>query len=287
MQMDGWNAQDMALRRIVGLHVTWPLSPYRFATERDPKVRAEIKSREVQLNRFREMLEQARALEPLPADERAADANLRLEAIARVVRREIPLIVRADELMQIQECVALAEQFRLRLIISGGYDAPLCADLLKRHQVPVIVTGTHRLPLRVDSRYDEPFTVPARLHQAGVSFCLAGYDRFSASGLRNLPQHAGTAVAFGLPREAAVRAMTLSAAEILGVDERVGSLDVGKDATLIVTSGDILEIPSQVTRAFIRGIPVDLDNRQKRLWQKYRERHRRLATEGPQVADPG
>jgi imidazolonepropionase-like amidohydrolase len=139
--------------------------------------------------------------------------------------------------------------------------------------VPVIVTGTHRLPERRHSAYDEPYTLPARLKRAGVRFCLAGYDRFSASAIRNLPQHAGTAAAFGLRPEDAVRAITLDAAEILGIADRVGSLEPGKDATIIVTAGDVLEIASRVERAWIGGREVDLDSRHKRLYRKYKAKY--------------
>ena len=152
-----------------------------------------------------------------------------------------------------------------------------CAALLKKHNVPVIVTGTHRLPRRRHSAYDEPYTLPARLKQAGVRFCLAGYDRFSASAIRNLPQHAGTAAAFGLSAEDAVRAITLDAAEILGIADRVGSLEPGKDATMIVTEGDVLEIASRVQRAWIAGREVSLDSRQKRLYRKYRAKYEAAA----------
>jgi imidazolonepropionase-like amidohydrolase len=137
----------------------------------------------------------------------------------------------------------------------------------------VIVTGTHRLPRHRHSAYDEPFTLPARLKAAGVKFCLSGYDRFAASAVRNLPQHAGTAAAFGLGTQDAVQAITLSVAEVLGVADRVGSIEPGKDATLIITTGDVLEISSQVTHAFMQGRPVDLDNRHKRLYRKYQKKY--------------
>ncbi|MGD9647619.1 MAG: amidohydrolase family protein, partial [Pirellulales bacterium] len=185
-----------------------------------------------------------------------------------------PLIVRADELEQIQGAVAFAERQKAKLIILGGYDAAACADLLKRHDVPVIIGGVQRLPERSSDGYDEPFTLPARLQAAGIKFCISGAEQ--ASNVRNLPYHAGMAAAYGLPRDEALKAVTLYPAQILGVGDRLGSLEEGKDATLIVTDGDPLETPTEVLSAYIGGRKVDLMDRHKRLWKKYQEKYRRL-----------
>ncbi len=149
--------------------------------------------------------------------------------------------------------------------------------MLKKHDVPVIVAGVHRLPRRRDDAYDTPFTVPKRLHEAGVKFCICGAGRLGNE--RNLPYHAATAAAYGLPRDVALKAVTLFPAQIFGVSERTGSLCPKKDATLIVTDGDILEIDSHVERAFIQGRRVDLRDKQKQLWKKYRVKYGRLKAE--------
>jgi imidazolonepropionase-like amidohydrolase len=272
MQLDGWQADDMALKPIVGMHVQWPAATFVPSWFAEESQREQVKRRAERLRLLQDSLldaaAYARSTSPAP--------NLRLEALAQVVQGEVPLMVHANGLREIQEAVAFAERMNVGLVIVGGYDAPHCAELLIEHNVPVIVTGTHRLPQRRNSPVHEPFTLPARLHQAGVKFCLAGFDRFSASAIRNLPQHAGTAAAHGLSVDEAVRAITLSPAEILGVADRVGSIEPGKDATLIVTRGDVLEVASQVEAGFIQGRPVDLDNRHKRLWRKYQEKQRRL-----------
>ena len=169
----------------------------------------------------------------------------------------------------------MANRRQLRLIISGGYDAVDCAALLRSQKVPVIVGGVYRLPQRRNDPYDHAFTLPQRLRQANVQFCIAGAGRFDAPNIRNLPHHAAMAVAFGLPEEDAVRAITLSPAEILGVADRVGSLQPGKDATLVISDGEILDSGTRVLRAFIQGRAVDLSDRQKRLFKKYQTRVRR------------
>jgi len=172
-----------------------------------------------------------------------------------------------------------ATQRKLKLVIYGGYDAALCSDLLKREKVAVILPGTYRLPLRRDDAYDAPYTWPARLHREGVTFCIAAEQTGhpgGASNARNLPYHAGNAIAYGLDPEVALRSVTLAAAEILGVDDRVGSLTVGKEATLMWVQGDPLLVESQVTYAMIQGRPVDLGNKHLSLFRKYEEKYRRL-----------
>ena len=272
MRLDGWHTTDMALRRHAGLHITWPrFAPMRFSGRpNDAEEDANRKdARQKRMNSLVDLFEDAKGV----LQGSGVASNLRLEAVAQVLRHEYPIYVHVDEQRGIEEAVTFAKRFDCRLVIVGGYDAPRCASLLKEQKVPVIVAGTHRLPAHASSPYDEPFTVPSRLYQAGVSFCLAGHDRFSASGVRNLPQHAGTAVAFGLPRDIGLRSITLSAAEIVGIADQLGSLEVGKNATFVVSTGDPLEIGSRVLTAFLDGKEVDLENRQKRLWRKYKAKY--------------
>jgi len=143
--------------------------------------------------------------------------------------------------------------------------------------VPVIVGGTYRLPRRRGDAYDSAYSLPAALHEAGIRFCISTHGRFGASNVRNLPYHAAVSVAFGLPAEEALKAITLYPAEILGVADRVGSLAPGKDATLFVASGDPLDTATQVTAAWVRGRKVDLNDRHKRLYHKYEEKYKQLA----------
>ncbi len=263
MQWDGWTYEDMTLRAPVGMHIEWPRVPPVLGPEtqpRDPVAELDQVFRKVQSYR------QARR-----ADTALVDA--RWEALLPVLDGSIPIMVLANEWQQIQSAVAFADRFGLRMILLGGYDAPLCAELLTARTVPVVVTGVYRLPLRRDDPYDAAYTLPERLRRAGLRFCIAGTDRFGASNVRNLPYHAATAVAYGLPRDEALKAITLYPAQIFGVDDRVGSLEPGKDATLIVTTGDVLEIPTQVVLAFIQGRRVELNDRHKRLYRKYREKY--------------
>jgi imidazolonepropionase-like amidohydrolase len=202
---------------------------------------------------------------------RAVDA--RWEAMQPVLAGERPIVVAADDIQQIQAAVAFAQQHRLKLILYGGYDAELSAVLLKSQQIPVIIGGVHRLPRRRSDAYDAAFTLPERLRAAGVKFCISGQGALGASNVRNLPYHAATAVAYGLPADEALKSITLYPAQILGVADKVGSLAPGNDATLIITDGDPLETMTQVEIAFIQGRPVDLDDRHKSLWRKYQKKY--------------
>ena len=278
--LDGWTFEDMTVRAPIGMHVAWPRLRPRlgFRTQDDTPASAK---RDEALKALDEIFAQARAYQVSKAaatPERPIDLDVRAEAMLPVLDGKLPLIVHADELEQIQGAVAFAERQKVKLIILGGYDAAACADLLKRHDIPVIIGGVQRLPERASDAYDEPFTLPSRLRGAGIKFCISGAEQ--ASNVRNLPYHAGMAAAYGLPRDEALKAVTLYPAQILGVADRLGSLENGKDATLIVTDGDPLETPTEVLSAYVTGRRVDLMDRHKRLWHKYQEKYKQLEKAG-------
>lgn len=264
MQLDGWTYEDMTLKPGVGLHIDWPQMPPVLGRTADGPASRPLQALE-------EAFRQARAYQKArQAGSEQIDA--RWEAMLPVLEGHMPVMVTADEIQQIQSALAFAQREKLKLILFGGYDAPLCAEQLVGQDVPVVITGIYRLPLRRDDPYDASYTLPERLRQAGVRFCIAGAERFGGSNARNLPYHAATAAAYGLPRDEALKAITLYPAQIFGVADRVGSLEIGKDATLIVTTGDPLETPTQVTMAYIQGRKVSLNDRHKRLYNKYRQK---------------
>lgn len=279
MMLDGWTWEDMTLRSPAALHITWPRvdSPTSVdgsrgsrrdtsqSTASRPSPLEELEGAFADAKRYRE----ARRL----GNQYPRDA--RWDAMIPVLERRVPVIAHADRAADIESAIAFSARHQLRLIIAGGFDALECRELLLQHKVPVIVKAVYRLPRHRDDPFDSAYTLPARLHRAGIPFCIAGFGSTNAANVRNLPYHAATAVAYGLPREEAIRAISLYPAQILGVSHRVGSLQIGKDATLIVCNGDPLEVPTQVERAFIAGRPVDLNSRHTRLWNKYREKYRR------------
>ena len=182
-------------------------------------------------------------------------------------------MVSADSLDQIQSAVAFCVKEKAKMILLGGYDAPLCADLLKKHNIPVILSAVYRMPRRRNDAYDAAYTLPARLEKLGVKYCISGTDKSETWNARILPDHAATAVAYGLSLEEALKAITLYPAQILGVADRVGSLEKGKDATLFVSNKSPLEITNQVEMAFVQGRTVELSDRQKRLYKKYQQKY--------------
>ncbi len=277
MTLDGWTWEDMTLRAPVGLQVTWP--SMLLVRDGTPEAR-QRENRERALRALHQAFGDARAYRAakLAAGRGAIETDVRWEAMIPVLEGRLPLFVEAEEIHQIEAAVGFAAAESLKLVIVGGYDAADAGDLLRRHDVPVIVGGIHRLPRRRGDAYDAPYTLPERLRAAGVRFCLTNGG---ISNERNLPYAAATAVAYGLPADAGIAAITLEAARILGVADRVGSLEPGKDATLIVTDGDPLEEPTAVERAWIGGRAVDLNDRQKTLNAKYAEKYRRLGV------DPG
>jgi imidazolonepropionase-like amidohydrolase len=281
MQLDGWNWEEMAIERETALHVMLPslrLTPQALAPLPD--------AMQVELRKFtQEQLQQledafAAAGAYLRARSVAPDspADQRWEAMLPVLQGLRPVFVHADELAQIRYALGLAERHRLRLVIVGGADAWRIADLLRERGVAVVIAGVHALPMRRDEDIDARFRLPALLAQAGVTFCIARDGGiFAAPNERNLPYEAATAAAFGLPRDEALRAITLYPAQILGVADRLGSLAAGRMASFIVTDGDPLETTTRVERVFIQGREVSTANRQTRLTEKYEQRYRQMA----------
>lgn len=265
--LDGWTAVDVAVRRLDGLVVSWPQA---HASGRTAKAREE---RGKALRLQRESLR--RAFDAAEAYREALDAgsmprrDLRHEALLPVLRGEQRLYVAADDRAQIVEAVSFAAERRLRLVIVGGADAHIITDLLRERDVPVILGSATGLPGREDDDYDLAYKRARLLHEAGVRFCLAHITR-GAWDVRNLPFQAGQAIGAGLPADVALRAITLSVAEILGIDDRLGSLEPGKEATLFVADGDVTDLlGGRPQRMWIRGKPVDLDDRHKSLQRKY------------------
>ena len=198
------------------------------------------------------------------------DINIVLESMVPYVRGERPVIFRADREAEIRGAVKFAEEMKLKPIILGGNDAWKVATLLKEKNVPVILTGVFSLPIREDDPYDTLYENAAKLKQAGVLFAISTGD--SGPEVRNLAQYAGMAAAFGLSKTDALKAVTLNPAQIMNVADRLGSIEVGKMANLVVTDGDLLEIRSRIRYLFIDGRPVVLSSRHTELNDAFKDR---------------
>ncbi len=282
MMLDGWTWEAMALKTAAGLHVHWPKMLLNRSPAAQKSEQEQLEARNKKIEKIRQAFVQARAYMQAKQAEAKQDVpyhdtDLRWKAMIPALKKDTPVIIHADEIMQIQAAIDWAITEDLRVIIMGGYDAWRVTDLLKQHDIPVILTGTHRLPMRRWEDYDTPFKTATKLAEAGVKFCIAtGGGPFGTAHERNLPYQAATAAAYGLPKAEALKAVTLYPAEILGVGDRLGSLQAGKDATLIVTDGDPLEITTQVEMAFIQGRRIQLESRHTQLYDKYQKKYEQL-----------
>jgi len=280
IMLDGWTWEEMTLKAPVGMILNWPSMTINRGffvrqSEEDQK-----KARTKALNDLRDAFHDARAYMKAKRAESQKEIpyhknDLRWEAMIPILEGKVPVMVDAEEIQQIEAAVAWAAQEGVKLIILGGYDSWRVADLLKANNVSVIVNPIHRTPQRRWESYDMQYTIPEKLRQAGVRFCIASGGSWNE---RNLPYEAATAASYGLPKDEALKSVTLYPAQILGIDDRVGSIDAGKDATLIVTNGDPLEITTNVQMEFIQGKSISLQSRHTRLNEKYQEKYRRIGT---------
>jgi imidazolonepropionase-like amidohydrolase len=276
IRLDGWTYEDLSASSPLAMHVRWPRfggggrgffgPPASDSGEADKRRKASIET-------IRSLFDDARGYARLKQSGRRYDANPGLEAMLPVLDGSVPLIVHAGEIRQIKSALDWAEEENLRIVLAGSGDLWRVAERLAQRDVPVILTTVHALPTRRDEAYDVRYTEAGKLHEAGVKFCIAGNGSgFSAPNTRSLPYHSAMAAAFGLPRDEALRAVTLYPAQILGVGDHLGSIEVGKSASLILTSGDPLEIMTRVERVFIDGRAADPGNKHQRLYDRNRSR---------------
>lgn len=198
------------------------------------------------------------------------DQNLMLEALVPYVRGERPVVFRASRETEMRGAIRFAEEMKLKPIILGGDDAWKIVGFLKEKNVPVILTGILNLPSREDDFYDTLYENASKLQQAGVRFAISSGD--NGANVRNLPYYAGMAAAFGLPRDEALKAVTLYPAQIMNLGDRLGSIEVGKIANLVVTDGDLLETRTHVRHLFIDGRQIPLTSRHTDLNDAFKNR---------------
>ena len=280
---DGWTPQQMAVKASAAMVLNYPTlggggrggGGFGGFFGAGGVSDAQRQQRDRQVEALKKQIEDAQAY--LKAKEAAAadkslparPIDLGLEAMIPVIKGDVPVRITANKASDIKAAVELATQYKLKVIINGGDEAIKVASLLKEKNVPVILSEVIDLPGSEDAPYDEAYARPAELHKAGVKFALSASD---IQHLRLLPYHAGTAAAFGLPKDEALKAVTIYPAQIFGVDKLVGSIEVGKAATLIVTDGDPLEYRTKIKHMFINGKQTELTNKHTRLYDKFKDR---------------
>ncbi|MBA4146887.1 MAG: amidohydrolase family protein [Verrucomicrobia bacterium] len=281
--LDGWTMEQMAIQKPLALHVYWPSMALNTTPKDKVKDASKWKSLEDQskerkkkVRELNEFFEDARAYAKSKAaqkDQKSFARNPAWESMLPYVAGELPVMIHADEVRQIKAAVNWGETNQLKIIIAGGRDAWMIADELAEKKVPVLYEHTFTQPVRDSVSYDVHFKAPTILHQAGVPYAIGmGATTFDAALIKNVPYQAAQSIGFGLPREEALKAITLYPAQMIGMADRIGSIDVGKDATFFTADGDILDIRTNVKRVWIAGKEVSLDNRHTRLYEKYKDR---------------
>src|SRR5579862_63395 len=278
MHLSGWTMEDMAVRSPAAMRLEFPRIQTpggRFGGGEGPPGRtsayADAKKRyEQQMRDLNDFMESARRYQQAKsAGGPDFETDLKMEAMLPVLEGKLPMLIRAEKEKVIKEAIAFADKQKVHMILERGTEGWKVAAELKSHNIPVVLPPSYRLPDAEDDPYDKPFSVPGELTKAGVTIAFASFGPGSENNPRNLPYEAAVAVGFGLPREEALKAVTIYPARIWGAGDELGSIEKGKWADLIVTDGDPLETRTQIKQMFIKGAPVDLENKHHRLYEKY------------------
>ena len=277
VQLDAWNWEDAAYQMDAGMHITLPSFISRGGGRRFagfpgfPGAGGADggKSALEKVEEIKSFFRQAKAYIQEPVH---SNVNLKLEAMRPLIEKKQKLFVHGDQIKQMLIAIDFAKEFGVDVVIVGGSESFQIADLLKANNISVILDQCLNLPATEDDDIDQPFKTPAALQKAGVLYCISDDD--ANTRYRNLSYNAGIAATFGLTKEEALSAITLNAAKILGVEGKTGSIEVGKDANIVVSEGDLLDMKSStVTDALIQGRQINLDNKQKQLYERYKYKY--------------
>jgi imidazolonepropionase-like amidohydrolase len=280
VQLDAWTWTDAALKVDAGMHLYMPSmlprpnrgfgggggpgGPNAGTPQTDP-----VKEAFDKLETLKAFFREAKAYNATSTHD---ETNLKYEATKNLFNKTQKLYVHGNTVKQMLAALDFVKEFGFDVVIVGGSESWQIPDLLKQHNVSVILQQMHSLPTTTDDDVDQPYKAAAALQKAGVTFAISDDDPQTRG--RNIAFNAGTAVAYGLTKEEALAAITLNVAKIMGVADKTGSLEVGKDANIIISSGDILDMATNdVTDAFIQGRKINLDDKQKQLNSRYEEKY--------------
>jgi imidazolonepropionase-like amidohydrolase len=274
MHLDGWTWEEMTVSPSAAMQMRLPsqestVTGRALGTGR--RSYAEVKRRyEEQMQQVRLFFEQARAYQARKANPVLGfKPDLRLEAMIPVLEGKTPLMIVAPKERAIRDAIAFAEREKVKIILAGVREVDPFLEELAGKKIPVVLPDLYQVPLEEDASIDEPLDLPAKLAKAGIAFAFGSYN---IERPRNLPFQAANAVGNGLSHDAALKALTLGAAEIWGIADRLGSIDKGKLADFILTDGDPLEPKTQIRQMWILGKPVSLENRHTKLYEQYKKR---------------
>lgn len=266
MQLDGWNWEDAVYKLDNGIHFRMPsLTPYSINNPGDEVLNNAYEK----IGEVRKFFREAKAY---LNENTHTVTNIKFESVKGLFNHTQTFFVHCEMVDEMMIAVEFAKEFGFKTVIVGGTESNKIADYLKQNNISVILNTMHTLPVMQDDDIDWYAKLPYLLQQAGVTYCINDFDEMNRG--RNIMFNAGVAVGFGLTKEQALTAITLSAAKILGIDDRTGSLEINKDANIIVSDGDVLDIKSSnIIYAFIQGRQINLDNKQKQLYERYKTKY--------------
>lgn len=271
VQFDAWNWEDAILKENDGIHVNWPSGFTRSGNWYDPdRPYKQNKEYQKEVNDLVTYFKNAKVYK-----ETSQEIDIAKRAMQGVFNGDKNIFIHANGEKEIRDVISFKKEFGFEnLTIVGGYQAHYLADELKDAAISVLIQRVHSVPNFEDDAYDLPYKLPKLLNEAGVLVALEGSGDMERQNSRNLPFYAGTAVAYGLDKDEALKMVTLNTAKILGIDDQVGSLEVGKDATLFISEGDALEMRgNRLMKAFIQGRDISLETHQTELYHRYSEKY--------------
>jgi imidazolonepropionase-like amidohydrolase len=264
VQLDAWNWEDAAVLTDEGLHMNWPEQVFGKPESED----ALGTKYQTSITELRKFFTEAKVYSQVANHEQKL---IKFEALRPVFAGKTKVYIHAEAASELLDALHFAQEFGLKIVLVGASESYLIAETIAAAQVPVVLGSTQSLPDSDEADYDLPYKTPAILQKAGVLFAITDVGGWRQ---RNLPFQAGQAVGFGLDKESAIAAISANPAKIMGLENQLGTLETEKDATLIITEGDVLEMrTSNVIAAWIAGRPMNLDDKQKQLYRKWREKY--------------
>ncbi len=275
VQLDAWNWEDAAYKTENGIYFNMPnliVRPNPFAIffgiPQTPAAEA-LKRAMEQIEEVKSFFREAKVYF---AESNHSETNLKFEAVKGLFEKKQKFFIRCDLVKEMLVAIDFVKEFGFDVVIAGGSESWQIPELLKQNNIAVILNQPHNLPTLADDDVDQPYKTASMLHKAGVLFAINDDDGQTRG--RNLPFNAGTAAAYGLGKEEALSAITLNAAKILGIADKTGSIEAGKDANIVVSEGDILDMRSSIiTHAFIQGRMIDLNDKHKQLYERYKHKY--------------
>lgn len=273
MSLDGWNWEDAQYKADDGVHMNWPEILHRVRINEDELGGyAPNKNYDRQTQLINKFFADAQAYNQ---QNKHDETNVKFEAMRGVFNGTETLFIHADYVKEILAAITMAKSFNVsKIVLVGGRDSWMITDFLKKNDIAVIIRRLHSQPGTPEGDVDETYKLPAELQKAGILFCLGTAGDMEQNETRNLPFLAGTAAAYGLTQEEAIQSITLNAAKVLGIDSQTGSLEEGKDATVIISTGDALDMRSNnIAWACIKGKALQLTSVQTALYSKYKDKY--------------